>query len=93
VSKKLLSGIRLYPVEYKTSGQWPPQLSQAHQSALAPAVPADFEYLVAPNPDLNFIALFQTESFNESGGKANNKASAPFGDLHVVGGGDFDFEG
>src|SRR5215467_219364 len=78
VSKKTsAAGIRLAPVKLEPGRQAMPVLAQPRDGLFAAAVATDFEPARPDDGDLDLVAFFQLEGFDDSLGEPNGQAIPP----------------
>jgi hypothetical protein len=83
VSKKL-PGIRLVSVELEVGGEPATERAETFQQLFAPGLARDAKLPGVCDMDFDLIAFAKFQGFNDSGGKADGEAIAPFGDLHAI---------
>jgi hypothetical protein len=81
VSKKL-PGIRLVSVKLEVGGEPTAEGAETLQQLFAPRLAGHAELPGLCYMDLDLVAFTKFQSFNDSCGKADCEAIAPFGDLH-----------
>jgi hypothetical protein len=72
----------LFAIELEIGGERPFHLTESIGGPLFGAVAGHPEVAFPCDGNLDFVALFETESFNNRGGKTHSQTIAPFGNLH-----------
>ena len=81
LSKKL-PGIRLIAIKLEIGGDDASETSQPSQPLFAAWCPFHLKRSGACNANLDIVSLLQRERFDDTGGKTDGEAIAPFGNLH-----------
>jgi hypothetical protein len=83
VSKKL-TGIRLVPVKLEVGREPTAESAKTLQQFFASRLARDAKLPGVRDMDLDLVTFPKFQGFNDSGGKADGEAIAPFGDLHAA---------
>src|SRR5256885_13115117 len=91
VSKNALSLIGVFAAEGKAGGQGAAQFAKPSEGLFLRAIAHHLELALPGDSDLDLVAFLEFERFDDSGGKADRQAVAPFRDLHVIASDDIHF--
>src|SRR5579864_7085123 len=82
VSKNGLSFIDLFAIEFEIRRKGPLHLTELLECPLFGPVTGHLEIAFTCNGDLDFVSLFEIESFDDYSGKTYSQTVAPLGNLH-----------
>jgi hypothetical protein len=82
VSKNGLSLIDLFAIEFEIRRKGPLHLTELFECPLFGPVTGHLEIAFTCDGDLDFVSLFEIESFDDHSGKTYSQTVAPFGNLH-----------
>jgi hypothetical protein len=82
VSKNGLSFIDLFAIEFEIRREGPLHLTELLKRPLFGPVAGHLEVAFTRDGNLDFVSLFEIESFDNHSGKTHSQTVAPFGNLH-----------
>src|ERR1700693_3704886 len=82
VSKNSLSFMDLFAIEFEIRREGPLHLTELLERPLFRPVAGYLEIAFTSDGNLDFVSLFEIESFDNHCGKTHSQTVAPFGNLH-----------
>src|SRR5215469_17270979 len=82
VSKNGLSFIDLFAIEFEAGRERPLHVTELFDRSLFGLVTSHSEVAFTCNGNLDFVSLFEIESFDDHSRKTHRQTVTPFGDLH-----------
>src|ERR1700680_4310286 len=82
VSKNSLSFIDLFAIEFEIRREGPLHLTELLERPVFGPVTGHLEVAFTCDGNLDFVSLFEIESFNNHSGKTHSQTVTPFGNLH-----------
>src|ERR1700721_2991718 len=82
VSNNGLSFIDLFAIEFESRREGPLHLTELLDRSLFGPVTGHLEVAFTCDGNLDFVSLFEIESFDHHSGKTHSQTVTPFGNLH-----------